>query len=359
MDIDYILLPSLIALTCLLLAYLCIRCTLSSRSKRFGTTRRVAERLALSLAILMTLGLAVSSVLNAAMFASLRHDPPGRLYLVNGYRMRLDCSGTGAPTLVLESGLGYGGLGWAGVQPMLARTTRVCSYDRAGYGWSVPQPTPNDADHIASRLHALLAAAHISGPIVLMGQSLGGIYIRDFAARYPTMISGLVFVDSSVPFMDRHGVPLPTAPQWLLQTALSTGIAYWALRLEYPRAPAVAIEDTCFTNLNTAAAELANFDRSSAEVERTPSFGSLPILILSHDPALDLHDRPELRRIMLKADAMQPELLKLSTRSRRIIVRGSGHAIQFFRPRLLAQQVALFIHQIRDSAPPSAHVPRS
>src|SRR6202035_355838 len=93
---------------------------------------------------------------------------------------------------------------WGGVQPVLAKTTRVCSYDRAGFGWSDALPPPRDADHIAAELHGLLAAAKVDGPIVLMGHSIAGMYIRDYATRYPADVVGLIFIDGSTPLQNRN-----------------------------------------------------------------------------------------------------------------------------------------------------------
>ena len=119
--------------------------------------------------------------------------------------MHLYCTGEGSPTIVLEAGVGDDSLAWAKVQPELSKTTRVCSYDRAGMGWSTPQPDPRDADTIASELHALLQQAGVRGPIVLMGHSMAGVYIRGYATRYPQDVVGLIFVDGATPLQDDHG----------------------------------------------------------------------------------------------------------------------------------------------------------
>ena len=129
---------------------------------------------------------------------------PGATYEVDGHRMHMDCVGNGSPTIVLDAGLGDDGLIWGGVQPVLAKSTRVCSYDRAGFGLSDALPGPRDADHIAAELHGLLAAAGIDGPIVLMGHSIAGIYIRDYATKYPADVAGLIFVDGSTPLQDQN-----------------------------------------------------------------------------------------------------------------------------------------------------------
>ncbi len=146
--------------------------------------------------------------------------------------MRIDCMGSGSPTIVLDAGLGNDGLIWGGVQPVLAKTTRACSYDRAGFGWSDALPPPRDADHIADELHGLLAAAGINGPVVLMGHSIAGMYIRDYATRYPTNVAGLIFVDGSTPLQNRNPAfkaqyaraSTPWLRMLVRQTAFSFGI---------------------------------------------------------------------------------------------------------------------------------------
>jgi pimeloyl-ACP methyl ester carboxylesterase len=355
MDSYYLLLPSLIAVVGLLAMWLLTQRLLSLRRTSLGAMRTVAEAGVLSVAAILVFAVAASSALNAVNYVAFRRAAPGTFYSVDGRRMRIDCAGGGSPALVLESGLANGGLIWDGVQSTLARTTRVCSYDRAGYGWSDPAPTPRDADHVADQLHALLASARVEGPIVLMGHSLGGIYIRDYAARYPTQVAGLIFVDSSIPLQDRKGVSMDFPPIALVQSALSIGLFRLALGLQYPAAPARAIDDAAYPNLREASREMVDFDRSGEEALRSPSFDDLPILILSHDPAADATE-PDPNGVhgAQLFDRLQQELLGLSARSRRVVAKGSHHVIQFDRPQLVEAEAALFIEQLRGAAPPPA-----
>jgi pimeloyl-ACP methyl ester carboxylesterase len=120
---------------------------------------------------------------------------PGQLIDVGGHRLHLYCTGSGAPTVVLEPGGGEmsSNLGW--ITPAVARDTRVCVYDRAGRGWSEPADTPQ----VATDLHTLLLRGHVPGPYVLAGHSFGGLYVLSFAARYPDQVAGMVLVDSTAP----------------------------------------------------------------------------------------------------------------------------------------------------------------
>ena len=112
-------------------------------------------------------------------------------------RLNIRCLGHGSPTVILESGFGAGSQGWGMTQPRIAAETRVCAYDRAGYGFSDPGPMPRDGAAIARDLDNALKTAGISGPFVVVGHSAGGLYGRLFAARRPKDVVGMVFVDSS------------------------------------------------------------------------------------------------------------------------------------------------------------------
>src|SRR5256886_3626296 len=122
---------------------------------------------------------------------------PGHLVDVGGHRLYVHCTGSGSPTVVLVSGLAETSVYWDGwIAPAVAQNTTVCSYDRAGQGWSDPPASPQDGVAVASDLNTLLDRAQIAGPYVLVGHSTGGAYIRVFAARYPDQVARMVFLDS-------------------------------------------------------------------------------------------------------------------------------------------------------------------
>lgn len=138
-----------------------------------------------------------------------RFPVPGQLVTVNGRTMHLNCSGTSDGstdiTVILEAGANIWSDTWAVVQPDLGKLTRTCSYDRAGYGWSQPSVNPPTPEQGAHDLHALLGAAEIAPPYVLVGHSMGGKYIRLFASLYPDEVAGLVFVDARHESMEPQG----------------------------------------------------------------------------------------------------------------------------------------------------------
>jgi pimeloyl-ACP methyl ester carboxylesterase len=125
-----------------------------------------------------------------------RFPAPGIMVSVESHGLHLHCTGDGEPVIVLESGLTGWSQDWSHVQPLLTTRTTVCSYDRAGYGWSDPSPAPNDIrDNVEDLRAALIASGH-EPPFVLVGHSLGGLHAQAFARLHPGDVSAVVLVDS-------------------------------------------------------------------------------------------------------------------------------------------------------------------
>jgi pimeloyl-ACP methyl ester carboxylesterase len=122
--------------------------------------------------------------------------PPGKLVDLGGYKLHLNCTGSGSPTVVLSAGSGDFSSDWALVQPKVAAFTRVCSYDRSGAAWSDLGPKPRTINQEVFDLERLLRAAGERGEYILVGQSLGGMVARLFAERYPSQTAGVVLVDA-------------------------------------------------------------------------------------------------------------------------------------------------------------------
>lgn len=125
--------------------------------------------------------------------------PPGQLVDAGGYKLHLYCTGEGSPTVILDALFPGTVSNWAWVQPEIAKTTRVCAYDRAGLGWSDSGPEPRDAEQQARELHTLLTNAQVPGPYVLVGHSLGGLSVRMFADQYPGEVSGMALIEGTNP----------------------------------------------------------------------------------------------------------------------------------------------------------------
>ena len=363
MDFDYIVMPAIILMLAVLLTWLSIRRMRSLSTRPYRRWRKDAERIVLSVVVFLAVAVAGYSSFNAIALHHFwaRNPAPGEIVAVGGHKMHIYCTGSGSPTIVLEAGGGSDSVAWTGVQPALSKTTRVCSYDRAGHGWSDALPGPRDADHIAGELHQLLLQTGIIGPIVLVGQSFGGVFIRDYATRYPAEVVGLIFVDSSTPWQNRNPALKPAAPEtkpWVMNLAMILGVprllgTCGSSQAALDHIRKLQAEDLCRSHYRVTSAELEAFDESGRQTVHSGPYGTLPILIISHDPRRQLPQHPT-QQDLDRENAwtqMQIDLMKLSTRSRRIIARGSTHFVVTERPGLIEKEVPLFIEQIRGTTP--------
>jgi len=146
------------------------------------------------LTLTLVLSISTSGLANAQQLVELP-KVPGTLVDVGSRRLHLHCMGSGSPTVVIENGGGAFSVDWELVQPAVSRVTRVCTYDRAGYAWSDPGPVRDLPDQVASDFALLLESGGVPPPYVLVGQSIGGIMVRDYQRRRPERVAGIVLVD--------------------------------------------------------------------------------------------------------------------------------------------------------------------
>jgi len=367
-----LLIPFLIVVAALVAVFFSARRLLRLRSLPIGKFWRFTQGVVLSLITLLGVVAVVSTTYNVVahdVFVA-HHRAPGQIYVVNGYKMHLWCAGKGSPTIILESGAGDDSLVWGKVKPGLSKTTRVCSYDRAGTGWSEPQPGARDSDHIVDQLHGLLQEAGITDAIVLMGHSIAGMHMRGYVTRYPQNVKGIVFVDGSTPMQQDHfPAELRAKMPRLIWTeilvgssAMELGVMRVAGQCHAGTGPEdwevgdLQGENTCSVNILTEVGEYRALEQDGLETVHTGPYGDLPILIFSQDPEntvdKDSLSPKALAEMNSTWNQMQEDLKNLSTRSRRIIAKGSGHYIELHRSDLLLKEVPLFIEQVRGNAPP-------
>lgn len=153
---------------------------------------------------LTIVGLGILAALSGAAYQSIEsraeaHRSPeaGRPLDIGGYLPKINCTGNGSPTVILEAGLGNVSIEWSRVQPEIAKFARVCSYDRAGYGSGDAGPMPRTSLQIAKELHTLLQMLGKPPPYLLVGHSFGGYNVRVFNGNYPDEVTGIVLVDST------------------------------------------------------------------------------------------------------------------------------------------------------------------
>ena len=275
---------------------------------------------------------------------AVRLAPPGRLVDVGGFRLHINCVGTGNPTVVLDAGLGQTSLDWSLVQPELGRSTRVCAYDRAGMAWSDPSPHPRKPSVVAEELHTLLANADIAGPYVLVAHSLSGKYARMFATRYPNEVAGLVLIDARHEYMDE--LTSAAERQAFFDAVDAQGRDYaWARRLGVARLfgsslagtpslpsetrSAMALLSTHAHAIEATRAEARARDANDAEL-RASTLGDRPIIVLVAGQSLagiQHWDEAQRRQVALSSHGVM-----------RVSPNGS-HAIQWDDPRLVTEAV--------------------
>jgi len=315
--------------------------TPAKRSKTLlRRTRRVLLVFALLIVCLSGTGFLYQSLASAVDASN--YTAPGRLIDVGGYRLHLYCTGTarpGSPTVILDSGLNETSLGWSKVQPGVASFTRVCSYDRAGYGWSDTSPLPRTARNMVTELHTLLAKAGVPGPYVLVGHSYGGLLMQLYTYTYPQQVAGLVLVESVHADQDRYpelssGALPPICPLASFGILRFFGLLGYAngFVAEYPPMvqPAAKAHLSQTRLCQTVSDESAAWEESLAQVRavRHP-LGYLPLVVLTRGiPGSDAQGERDWQ-------ALQRDLAGLSSDSLHIIATRSGHQIQLEQPDLV------------------------
>lgn len=260
--------------------------------------------------------------------------------------------------MILESGLGDSYVSWQKMQPQISQFTRVCSYDRAGLGYSDSSPHPRTSKVMAQELHALLQSAGISGPLILVGHSLGGYNVRLYASLYRNEVAGMVLVDSSHPDQAKRLPPAVNDMEksWVRQAEFLE----FTMPFGVPRLlgfcesdPAARAAECNFHTAREGVAEMKAFAESAAQTAATGSLGDIPLAVLSHDPDMPQPDLPEdLVKPMNDAwQQMQEELAHLSTKGTRTIAKNSGHYIQIDRPDLVVEAIHKITNQARAASP--------
>ena len=191
-----------------------------------------------------------------------------RLVDVGDHRLNIRCIGSGSPTVVLEPGLGEPSSAMAKrIAPRVARSTRVCVYDRAGHGRSDVAPKAD----AARDLHVLLARAGVPRPYVLAGHSLGGPLVLNYAARYPGEVGGLALIDSMYP-KQTHTAADMTSVLGVVPTVARTGIA----RLLFDPADGKPVDQA-----RQLVRDMEQMPAQLEEAAQLETLGDLPLAVIS------------------------------------------------------------------------------
>ena len=265
---------------------------------------------------------------------------PGRLVDIGGRRLHIWCNGAGTPTVILETGLGGSSADWGFVQPEVSGFTQVCSYDRAGMGYSDPGPSPRTTRQITSELAQLLDRAGITEPVVLVGASIGGLAVRVFASERAERVAGLVLVDASHEDQDAD-VPgvAPFVP------LLSSFGIFRLLGVTFgppPAALAPAVrrfgQVTAFraAAYRTAVDEFTHLRQSAAEVRASRRELGIPVVVVTAGQGSDAE--------WLR---WQRDQVGLSSRGCQMIAERSGHGIALGQPDVVVHAIRAVVDSVR------------
>jgi pimeloyl-ACP methyl ester carboxylesterase len=294
------------------------------------------------LAVLLAVLARSSYVLESSMQRAANRCPMlGQLVGVGGYKLHIYCAGRGSPVVILAAG-GLDSLRqWELVQPGIALITRVCSFDTPGFGWSERGPTVS-FHQTAVDLHTLLENAKVPAPYVLVGHSNGGLVVQAFAHLYRGQVAGIVFDDAVNP---EETVQFPHRFE---SAAWQRGLGRLGVRLgllgQVCRQTAACPD--CVKFGDTLAQLGAHYNEAESEVRYHDSYGSMPLFVLEHDPAVGLAGKRD-EAFEQAWIQWQKEFVTRSTNSKLEIASGVGHEIQTDRPQIVINAVQWVLHQVK------------
>jgi pimeloyl-ACP methyl ester carboxylesterase len=300
-----------------------------------------------------------------------RFPQVGRSVDVGGRSLNIFCSGEAGPAVILDTGGSAPGYENLLLQRQVAQFARACWFDRAGLGWSEPSKVEQTSAAIADDLHALLHAAGVPPPYVLVGSSFSGFNVRVFAGKYPSEVAGAVLVDSAHEDQYRFEpratlAPFNRLPKQIrnllcesVPLAARLGIVRLLSRSPGPprNAPpgftseqAATLQALELQPKAIVAAAVCNFEeKSPVQARAAGDLGDRPLIVLTAGEPLRVGD-PEVDKELLTfygiwVHQLQPQLARLSTRGQHVIVENSGHAID---PSAVLKAIHEVVIEIRE-----------
>ncbi len=263
------------------------------------------------------------------------HPPPGKMIDVGGYRVHLHCVGVGNPVVMI---VGAGNsFDWSLVQPAVSGFARVCAYDPSGSVWSDPGPPP-DCDGRVIEIHKMLANAGIDGPLVLVGHSIGAVFARLYAGRYPAEVRGMVLIDHAGRYRFVMPPRAPGQPGPPIGMPLGDDSA--------KNLPAVAWDMHRWASARSAAGAGSNipfFNTCIEEVANNPPAvpgREMPLIVIANKA---LADSPDYR-------STQAGLLALSHNSKPMVASTSGHQVPMDDPAVVIDAIRQVVAAVRNQA---------
>lgn len=264
-----------------------------------------------------------------------------RKFDVGGRSIRLACkgAGAGAPTVVVDAGMGTAPVedpGWQGIAAKIAPVARICLYDRAGLGGSDPAPTGiRTSLEAAADLHSALQRAGIGPPYLLAGHSIGGLHAQVFASRYPSETAGLVLVSSTHPDQMTTWLALlpPAAPDE--EKAITEARTFLTSMIEDP----------------TKNEERLDFRASAAQARALRTLGAKPVIVATHSPRYRMVpglSEPLAIKLEAATQQMQKQFLALSSNAKQNIAAKAGHGLPHEDPSFVVDNILQGVEAVRE-----------
>lgn len=310
--------------------------------------------------LVLAFGLAAQAILSRNDAA--RFPMPGRLVDIGGYKLHLHCTGQGSPTVILDTGLGSPATSWVLVQREISKLTRVCNYDRAGYGFSDFGPLPRTSEKIADELHSLLGNASEMGPYILVGHSFGGLNVRNFEHKYPSNVAGLILVDAASEESLNSTLWMSVWQPYKKASSVTREFARLVARLGIGRLFSPDIfSDTSFSSeeqsainsslfstklMLTTIDEFQAFVQSLDEAKKSCGpIGNKPLMVIEAGKRKNtdffpfLKTEEEAQTMKQEWNSYQRNLAKLSLRSTHLIAKDSAHRIPYEQPDIIIDAI--------------------
>lgn len=291
------------------------------------------------------------------------YPPPGDMIDVGGYKLHIQCQGEarpGIPTVIVETGIWDCSQSWQVVQSELAPTSRICTYDRAGYGWSEKGLCPRTFEQMVRDLRILLDKKGVHPPFVFVGHSLGGAIVRYYQSQYPDDVVGIIFVDAV-----HKEAPAFSSIFRVVSKAFSFLAHFGMLRLIFKLCPPlsanpkwtptmqktyVACHQAKISTFTTCFDEWDGYEVSFKSLrEKARSLKDIPVTLISRDPEHSL--RPGMSKEARKKEReelekMHQQQLEDSPHARFVVAKESSHVVQIDRPDVVIEEIQRMVDQI-------------
>ncbi|HCD03704.1 MULTISPECIES: alpha/beta hydrolase [unclassified Methylophaga] len=277
----------------------------------------------------------VSAPLIAAEFPAI----PGKRFDVGGYQLHINCTGSGSPTVIVDVGLGDDSTDWQLIQQAVSNHSKICVFDRPGYGWSDFGPSPRTSNRIADELETLLEQADIPPPYILVGHSFGGYNIRIFAANNPQMVAGMVLVDAS--HEDQYKQFQIKLPNNFNRRGTIMILPKSTDSMAHANKPPILRERA----FHAARAEISALDESSVQLQKNSALPVVPLIVISRGKPEWYGDLSQQQREKTWI-TLQQDLSRLSPISTHMFAHQSGHAIPHEQPEIIIEAIEQIVSQV-------------